>query len=124
MSKVIFISCVYEDRHRIDSIINWANNDRLGNVIITYETEDKRFQGKIAIKNYIKEKIKKCSVVFVLIGRDTHNHDWISSEVELANNFNKKIICIRVPNTNSPPPTILAKYKIINFDPDSIYKVL
>ena len=120
MSKSIFISCVHEDSHRINSIINWAEQNRLGNVIITHETEDNRQLGKEAIKQHIKSKIQGAACILVLIGNDTHNHDWISAEVELANSFHKEIICVRVPNSTGAIPTILSKFKLITFDPQSI----
>ena len=122
MSKSIFISCVFEDSHRIDSIKKWAADNRLGDVVITHETEDKRQQGKEEIKKHIKSKIQGAAVVIVLIGQDTHNHDWIKAEVELANSFHKQIICVRVPNSVGAVPNILSKFKLINFDPDSIKK--
>lgn len=124
MKKRIFISCVFEDNHRITSVQKWADDGRLGEVEITHETEDKRIQGKDAIKQHIKSKIQNASVVFVLIGNDTHNHDWIASEVELANSFKKNIVCIRVPNSNGAAPPILSNYPIVNFDPDTIKKAI
>jgi len=122
MSKSIFISCVHEDSHRISSITSWAEQSRLGNVAITHETEDNRQQGKEAIKQHLKTKIQGASCILVLVGNDTHNHDWISAEVELANSFHKEIICVRIPNSNGAVPTLLNKYKLINFDPDTIKK--
>jgi len=68
MSKSIFISCVYEDSHRIKNIRKWAESGRLGDVTITHETEDKRHEGKKAIKEHIKNKIRGAAVVLVLVG--------------------------------------------------------
>ncbi len=124
MSKSIFISTVHEDSHRINAIRKWADGGQLGNVTVTHETEDKRDQGKEAIKKHIMDKIRGASVIVVLIGQDTHNHNWIEAEVELANSFHKKIVCMRVPNTNGSAPPILSKYKLINFDPDSLKREL
>jgi hypothetical protein len=124
MSKSIFISCVHEDSHRIAAIQKWANEGRLGNVIITMETEDKRYQGKEAIKAHIREKIRGASFVMVLVGNDTHNHAWIDAEVELANSFHKPIFGIRIPNTLGTLPPLLKKYALINFDPESVKRVL
>ena len=125
MSKSIFISCVHEDSHRIENIKNWADEGRLGKgIVITHETEDKRLQGKEAIKQHIKSKIQCAAFVFVLVGNDTHNHDWISAEVELANSFHKEIICIRVPHTTGAAPQILANKKEISFNPDAIQRLL
>jgi hypothetical protein len=119
MSKSIFISSVHEDSHRINSIKSWAEQKRLGDVAITSETEDNRHNGGDAIKRHIQAKIQGAAVVLVLIGQDTYNHDWIKAEVELANSFHKKIICVRVPNSKGSVPIILSKYQLINFDPDS-----
>jgi hypothetical protein len=70
MSKSIFISCVFEDSHRIETIKSWATGKRLGDVVITHETEDKRILGKEAIKHHIKTKIQGASLIIVLIGQD------------------------------------------------------
>lgn len=124
MSKSIFISCVFEDSHRIDSIKKWAAAKRLGDVVITQETEDKRQHGKEAVKKHIRSKIESAATILVLVGQDTHNHEWIEAEVELANSFHKQILCVRVPNSSGAVPTILRKYKLINFDPDTIKREL
>lgn len=124
MSKSIFISCVFEDSYRIDSIKKWAADNRLGDVVITHETEDKRQQGKVAIKNHIQSKIQGAAVILVLVGQDTHNHDWIEAEIELANSFHKEIICVRVPHTTGAIPPLLANKRLINFDPDAIIKLI
>lgn len=124
MSKSLFISTVHEDSHRIDSIKRWANDNRLGDVTITHETEDKRHLGKEAIKQHIMNKVRGASTIIVLIGQDTHNHDWIAAEVELANSFHKKIVCMQVPNTTGSVPQLLNSYELINFDPDSLKRVL
>ncbi len=124
MSKSIFISCVHEDSHRIKSIEKWSAEGRLGNVVITHETEDKRAEGKEAIKQHIKSKIQGAAFIFVLVGQDTHNHDWIQAEVELANSFNKEIICIRVPHTTGAVPPLLVNKRLISFEPDAIKKLI
>ncbi len=94
MSKSIFISTVHEDIHLIKTIKGWASTNRFGKVIITHETQDdKRYLGKESIKQHRQRKIQGAGVVMVFVGRDTHNHEWIKAEVELANNYNKKIVC-------------------------------
>lgn len=124
MSKSVFISCVYEDSHHIEKIKKWVADDKLGNITITCETKDKRQEGDDAIKEHIKNKIKGAAIIIVLVGRDTHNHHWIHKEVELANSYRKKIICVRVPNTEGALPLILSKYKLVNFDPESIKRYI
>ena len=124
MSKSIFVSCVFEDSHRIESIKKWATDNRLGNVSITHETEDKRKQGKEEVKKHIKSKIQGATFVLVLVGQDTHNHEWIEAEVELANSFHKEIICVRIPHTTGAVPLLLSNKRLISFDPDSIKKII
>ncbi|MCZ2129126.1 MAG: TIR domain-containing protein [Bacteroidia bacterium] len=124
MSKSIFISCVFEDSHRIASIKKWASDNRLGDVVITQETEDKRQQGKEAVKQHIKSKIQGAAVILVLVGQDTHNHEWIEAEVELANSFNKEIICVRIPHTTGAVPPLLTNKRLISFDPEAIKKLI
>jgi hypothetical protein len=102
----------------------WAADGRLGKVAITHETEDKRTEGKEAIKQHIKSKIQGATYIFVLVGQDTHNHEWIQAEVELANSFNKEIICIRIPNTTGAVPPLLTNKRLISFDPDAIKKAI
>lgn len=124
MSKAIFVSCVYEDSHRISTLTKWVEESRLGNVVITHETEDKRTLGKDAIKKHIKAKIEGAAFILILVGNDTHNHDWITAEVELANSFHKKIVCVRIPNSTGAVPPILKNYTIIPFEPNAIQKEL
>ena len=122
--KSIFISCVFEDSHRIDTIKKWVKNKHFDNILITHETEDKRQEGKEAIKKHLINKIKGASVILVLIGQDTHNHNWIEAEVELANSFHKEIICMRVPNTNGAIPRLLVNRELISFNPEQLMKIL
>lgn len=122
MSKSIFVSCVYEDSRHIETMRQWIQHGMLGNIIITCETEDKRQEGTLAIKRHLQSKIEGSSGIVVLIGNNTHNHDWVSAEVELANSFHKRIVCMRIPNTTGALPPILAKYKVIAFDPVVLQK--
>ena len=126
MSKSIFISTVHEDSHLISTLQNWAQTGRLGPAVtITHETQnDKRHLGKDVVKQHIQKKIQGATVVLVLVGRDTHNHDWIKAEVELANNYNKAIICVQIPSTNGALPPILNKYKSIAFEPGALQRAI
>lgn len=129
MSKSLFISCVFEDSPRIENILKWAKKEKLGDIAITRETEDMRMKGVEAIKKHLKNKIEGAAAVLVLIGQDTHNHDWVKAEVELANSFHIKIVCIRIPDaqgliTTGAVPPILANHPVVNFDPQSIKKAI
>ena len=120
MSKSIFISCVLEDSQRIGAIKKWAADGRLGDVVITNETEDKKREGKEAIKKHIKNKIEAASLVMILIGQVSYTTDWLESAVELAESLHKEIICVRIPRTTGAIPAMLEKYKLVAFEPEAL----
>jgi hypothetical protein len=121
MNYKIFISSVHEDSVVFKQLVNWGNQGLLGSgIFFTYETEDKRHEGDEAVRKYLKNKIEICAAVLILIGNDTHNHNWIRIEAELANGFGKRIIVARIPGTNGAPPAILKNKPIIDFTYSSI----
>ncbi len=122
--KSIFVSHVFEDNSFLKKMKKWEQKGLLEEYIFTFETEDKRKEGEKAIKNYLKNKIKGSAIVLILIGNNTHNHNWIKIEVELANNYNKKICCVRIPETTGQKPKILSNYKELTFNPNQILKEL
>ena len=122
--KSIFISHVYEDNEWLKKMQKWKKKGLLEGYVITHETEDKRQEGKNEIKKHLRDKINGCTILLILIGNNTHNHDWIKAEVELANSLHKKICCVRIPQTTGMKPQILNKYKELVFHPDQILKEL
>jgi len=122
--KSIFVSYVFEDKPFLNKMKNWEEKGLMEEYTFTFEKEDKRHEGEKAIKNYLKNLIKGSAIILVLIGDNTHNHDWIKIEVELANNFNKKIRCVRIPGTTGKKPEILKNYKELTFNPNQILKEL
>lgn len=122
--KSIFISHVFEDNMHLEKMKKWSKNGLLNDYVLTFETDDKRSEGKKAISEHIKNKIRGAFAVLVLIGKDTHNHDWIKLEVDYANSFHKKICCVRIPETKGAIPSFLNKFKELAFDPNSILKEL
>lgn len=122
--KSIFVSHVHEDNQYVNKIKKWEKDELVNGYTFTFETEDKRIEGEEAIRTYLTKKIKGCAILLVLIGDNTHNHDWIKKEVELANSFHKKILCMRIPNSTGSKPEILRKFKEITFDPNPIMKEL
>lgn len=122
--KSLFVSTLHEDKGCISELNEWTENAQLEGVVITHETEDKRHEGQEAIDNHIRKKIEGSAAVLVAVGDDTHNHDWIRREVELANNFKKKVIVTRLPGTTGAKPAILNNYKEVEFTPDAIQKEL
>ncbi len=113
----VFVSYVFEDREFVLQLERWASNRLLGPVNIIKQEQDIRIQGKDIVRQRVKDTLFKCDALLVLIGQDTHNHDWIRTEVELANSYEPKIpvICIRIPNTRGARPQILTNYQETEF---------
>jgi predicted RNA binding protein with dsRBD fold (UPF0201 family) len=122
--KSIFVSHVYEDRDYLEKMRKWERNGLVDGCTFTFENEDKRIEGYDAIREYLKKKIEGAAIVLILIGENTHNHDWIRVEIELANNFNKKLCVMRIPDTKGGKPQILINYKELDFNPNQILKEL
>ncbi|WP_405368779.1 TIR domain-containing protein [Nonlabens sp. Asnod2-A12] len=122
--KSIFVSHVFEDNSYLNKMLKWQEKGLMDGYLFTYENEDQRVKGEKEIKDILKNKIKGCAILLVLVGDNTHNHDWIKLEVELANNFNKKICCVRIPNSRGKKPQILNKHKELAFHSNQILKEL
>ena len=122
--KSIFVSHVFEDQHYLNKMKTWETKGRIEGYTFTFEVDDKRIKGREEIKNILTKKFNGCTILLVLIGDNTHNHDWIKSEVELAKKFNKKIYCVRIPGTTGGRPKILINYIELVFNPNQIIKVL
>jgi hypothetical protein len=125
MSSSIFLSYVHEDRKHRDDIAQWAKDGKLGkNVTATMERGDFRQHGEAAIKAHLKPLINGASAVVVLIGNNTHNHDWVGWELAVATSLNKKVILARIPGTTGAAPADFKHLPIIVLDPSSLVKTL
>ncbi len=124
MPKSVFISHVHEDAERIQQIEQWAKDGLLGDVVITKETNDFRQMGEEAIKKHLRPKIQGCAVVLVLIGNDTHNHDWITYEVQVAKTLHKRVIAVRIKDTQGAPPKMLSSQKLVRFNAAAVKKAV
>jgi len=118
--KSIFVSRVYEDNHYFKKLKKWEKDKLMDNYTFTCEKKDLRSKGYDVIRSYLKNMINGSAAVLVLVGDDTHNHDWIRVEIELAHSLRKPVICMRIPNTNGKRPAIIRKRKELNFDPNAV----
>ena len=125
MSKSIFISYVYEDFSHRDKLKAWAEKKLLGeNCQVTYERKDCRQQGESAIKQELESMIQGATAVLILLGQNTHNHHWVSFEIDLAKKQNKKCLVVRIPGTTGGKPKLLAEDTEISFDVNKIKAAL
>jgi hypothetical protein len=125
MSKSLFISYVYEDVEHRDKLKSWADRKLFGeNCHVTYERKDCRQQGELAIKRELEAMIQGAGAVILLLGQNTHNHYWVSFEIELAIKKNKKCLVVRIPGTTGGKPKYLLTHTEIPFDVNKIKAAL
>lgn len=120
MSKSIFVSHVFEDHRYVEKMKSWEANGYLTGYTFVFDIRDKRNLGNERIAEYLENKIRGVAVVLVLLGQDTHNHDWIRLEVEFAKKYNKKVCCLEVPGSTGGLPPILRGYRVLPYHPNSL----
>lgn len=115
MSKTInlFVSHSGRDESKIDSfkkLMEKKGYDFRDSSI--RESEPNRANNEDYIKQGIlKPAIDWAGTVVVLVGKDTHNRDWVNWEIEYAVKKGKKIIGVYLPGeTGDILPTELKKY--------------
>lgn len=121
-----FISyCFNDEKEHCIVIKKWAKKGLLGeNVIIFVEKEDKRKDGKEAIKDYLRENLKKSNGLLILIGDNCHNRPWMDYEVDVANSLSLPIIPIRISNTTGGPPSKIRNYTLIAYQVEAIKETI
>lgn len=125
MPASVFISHVYEDLTARDTLRSWAAKGLLGpGVIATGESEDFRQGGPAAIKRHLSPMLQGASAVIVLVGNNTHNHDWVDYEVNHARSVNKKVVAVRITGTTGAPPKSLAGIEVGSMDVNLIRRAL
>lgn len=118
-----FISYVYEDGAYKAQLASWARSGELGGWEPVYETDDVRQDGKKAIQRHLNPMIASCGAVIVLVGNNSHNHEWLDYEVHNARSAGKGIISVRLPNTAGGPP-VGVSCPSIGFNPKDIRAAL
>jgi hypothetical protein len=125
MPRSIFLSCVFENSKHRDDVVRWVKEGKLGKDIVAItEREDRRVQGEAAIVNHLKPLINGSAAVVMLVGQDTHNHEWVRYEAKVATSLNKKIILARIPGTTGAVPEDFKHLPIVALDPNSLAKAL
>jgi hypothetical protein len=125
MPASIFISHVYENSSARDTIRTWATRGLLGpDVVVTGESEDHRQDGPNAIRGHLSPKLQGASAVLVLVGDDTHNHEWVDYEAQHALSNRKLVVPVRIPGTRGGVPPAVSHLRIIQMDPTAIRTAL
>lgn len=59
------------------------------------------------VKAELTEKIKSCTHLLCLIGKDAGNNDWINWQVQTGSVTGRKVIAVRLNSKNKSPASIL-----------------
>lgn len=121
MVASIFVSHVFEDGWACEVVRQWIDSGRLGpGVVYVGESADLRALGRGVVRAHLSPLIRGASMVLLLVGNDTHNHDWIGYEVAHARSLGKKLIAMRIPNTTGASPKEAEGYSLVAFEPNAV----
>lgn len=127
MSKTInlFVSHSGKDEKKIDAfkkLMEKKGYDFRDSSI--RESEPNRAHNEEYIKNEIlKPAINWAGTMVVLVGRDTHNREWVDWEIEYAIKKGKKIIGVYLPGETEailPPALTKFGYSCVGWNADKI----
>ncbi len=84
MTRVVFFSFDYDDVWRVNQVRNSGRfiGEQRSGFRDKAEYEQVKRTGDIAIKNWIRNQMRGCSVTCVLIGTATHRSRWVNFEIK------------------------------------------
>ena len=97
MANHIFLSFVEEDLNLVNMFRGQAKNKNLDLEFDDYSVKEPiNSENAPYIKQEIREKITKSSIVLCLIGRSTHKSSWVEWELETGYELDKCLIGVRL----------------------------
>lgn len=125
MPRSNFVSYVYEDKRHRDNVERWFASEAVGpNRVMITEAEDRRPLGENAIKDHLRPRIRGAAAVICLVGNNSHNSNWVKSELDVATSLNKEIVLARIPGTTGAAPMGYRHLPIVPLDPSTLKKLL
>ncbi len=103
--KKIFVSYDYDnDKHYKNLLRAWDKNsdfdfgfsDQSADVSINSTDA-------VAIKRAISAKINNATFFLCIVGKKTHQSDWVAWEIEKAVELKKKIVAVKTDQSNNTP---------------------
>lgn len=107
--KKIFISYYYDsDKHYKRLLKAWSANDKFGLEFDDVSTDVSiNSKNEEYIRRRIADKIKQCDVFVVCVGKESHQREWISWEINKAKEYKKKIVAIKEKRDHTSPNELL-----------------
>jgi len=113
-----------ENESQIKLLRHQAKSDKFDLEFIDYSVKEP-FDEKW--KNQCTERIRQCSTVFCMIGRETYNRPAVLWELNTAYKLGKKVVGVRIHKDEKnpiPEPLKRNKAKIIDWNLEKIQKEL
>ena len=84
MARVVFFSFDYDDVWRVNQVRNSGSfvGEKRSGFRDKAEYEKVKLRGDAAIRRWIREQMRGCSVTCVLIGRETNASKWVHFEIQ------------------------------------------
>lgn len=109
MAKRIFISYDYDnDKHYKNLLLAWDANSDFDfsfydeSVDISVNSDD-----AAAIKRVISARINGADYFLCIIGKKTHESEWVDWEINKAVALKKKLVAVKIYDEYTSPPAIL-----------------
>jgi len=112
----VFISFHMEDEAQVNLLRHQAKDEQSDIQFTDYSVKEP-FDEKW--KTQATERIRRSSVVMVMVGAETHNREAVNWEIKKAYEMNKKVICVRIyrdKNHKIPQECKEKHAKVMNWD--------
>ncbi len=122
--KQVFVSYVFEDKGFRTQLERWAADGKLGAVQISGEHQDLRQKGEAAIRNHLVPLLAGAAALIVLVGDNSHNHEWVSYETDVMQSARKPVLVVRLPGTRGAPPPSIRHLAELAFEADALRRAI
>ncbi len=101
----VLVSYPYNDARNLrGELEKWQRLGQLPGVEIVAETEDRRQHGDESIRSHLREALRSCDIVLMLIGNNCHDRPWLDYEAAAAASIGKPVVLVRIPRTTGAAP--------------------
>ncbi len=109
MTDRIFLSFKPADLERVNELLAWEEAKHF-----EYEYEKSGIpkvafhsaQGQM-LKDELKARIKACTHLLCIVGKDTANNDWVNWEIQTASVTGKRVIAVKLDKNCKAPASAL-----------------
>lgn len=135
--KKVYVSFDYEkDKHRKHLLKAWDANPKIPFGFSDKSANEIKSNDISRVKAGLTKKIKQCTTVLVLIGKEANKRhpdskligdkNWINWEINQAKKHNKDLVAVKIEKKNKSPDAIKNSKAswAMKYNPDSITKAM